>query len=338
MPEIDGLELARMIRAETRHDRLGLLVLTSTPRPAEPGRDAALRIAERLTKPVSPANLLAALARLLGQALAGDLLAAAPPVPTFAPTARLRILLAEDHPINQAVATGMLEKLGHAVTIVGDGQAAVAALADSPAGYDLVLMDLQMPVMDGFEAVAAIRAMGSVAGRARIIALTAHAIEGDRQRCLGSGFDDYLSKPIDPVLLAEVLARFASEAQAPAGPAPSRVRDPAGFDRSRALEHLAGDEQLLADVLAMFFEDWPRLSRGIRDAISGHDAAALRRHGHSAAGLADSLAVPAVAAAGRRLEGMGRAGVFDGAEVAFTDLELAVDRFRDDAGVGAATC
>jgi CheY-like chemotaxis protein len=136
------------------------------------------------------------------------------PPPSHGPGA-LRILLAEDHPVNRKVAVGMLEGLGHSVAVAADGAQALTAL--DKCTFDVILMDVQMPVMDGFEATAAIRARESAAGRhTPIIALTAHAMKGDRERCLDGGFDDYLSKPIRRAELVAALANLV--ALAPAAP------------------------------------------------------------------------------------------------------------------------
>ena len=190
-----------------------------------------------------------------------------------------------------------------------------------------------MPVMDGFEAVAAIRrGEGPSAGRVPVIALTAHALKGDRQRCLDAGFDDYLSKPVKATRLRESLARFGAGSREPP---PSGAEPPIGepaFDRSAALEALGGDEPLLAEVLGLFFDDWPRLAAEIRAAFDDRDAAALKRLGHSAAGAAGNFGASAVVASARRLEAMGRAGELAEADDACTELDRAVERFREAAG------
>jgi two-component system sensor histidine kinase/response regulator len=210
MPGMDGFDLAGLIRAEPAHDGLVLLMLTSAGRPDDPGRIRGLRIAACLSKPVRRSELFDALAAALDT---GPAVAAAPgPAPAPRPGG-LRVLLAEDHPVNRKVAVGVLEGLGHSVAVAADGSEALAIL--DGAEFDAVLMDVQMPVMDGFEATAALRAREAGTGRhTAVIALTAHAMKGDRERCLAAGFDDYLPKPIRRDALAAALDALAAKAPA----------------------------------------------------------------------------------------------------------------------------
>ncbi len=206
MPGMDGFDLAGLIRAEPAHDGLVLLMLTSAGRPDDPGRLRGLRIAACLSKPVRRSELFDALAAALDATPA--VAAEPPPAP---PPGGLRVLLAEDHPVNRRVAVGVLEGLGHSVALAADGSEALAALA--AAEFDAVLMDVQMPVMDGFEATAGLRAREAGTGRhTPVIALTAHAMKGDRERCLATGFDDHLPKPIRRDALAAALATIAAKA------------------------------------------------------------------------------------------------------------------------------
>jgi CheY-like chemotaxis protein len=211
MPEMDGFELAAAIRDDDTYDGLALLMLTSAGPADDSGRIRGLRISACLTKPVRQSQLFDALVTAL------DPVRPAPaPDPTLTPTAAprpggLRVLLAEDHPVNRKVAVSMLEGLGHSVAVAADGSGALAAL--DAGEFDAVLMDVQMPVMDGFEATAALRAREAGTGRhTPVIALTAHAMKGDRERCLASGFDGYLPKPIRRDDLAAALAALAPKA------------------------------------------------------------------------------------------------------------------------------
>src|SRR5205814_9514204 len=202
MPDQDGFELATAIRGDAQLGRTRLLILTSAGQRGDGERCRQLGIQAYLTKPIARADLVEAVGTVLAGAAAGspDLITRH----TIAESRhRLRILLAEDNPVNQQVAIAMLVKRGHQVDVVGNGREAVAAIGARP--YDVVLMDIQMPEMDGFAATEAIR--GLPAGRqVPIIALTAHALSGERERCLARGMSDYVAKPFkahEPVTAAE---------------------------------------------------------------------------------------------------------------------------------------
>ncbi len=206
MPEVDGLMLAATIRSDAAIAATPLMLMTSLGL-----RDTAelerLSITVRLTKPVKPAQMLEALATLLAPAT--QTLGSQPTMTVAVPAerSRSRILVAEDNPVNQKVVLLQLRKLGHAADAVGNGAEAVEALARIP--YDIVLMDCQMPEMDGYEATGRIRARQIGARRTPIVAMTAHALTGDRDKCLAAGMDDYITKPVKVAELADVLARWA---------------------------------------------------------------------------------------------------------------------------------
>jgi CheY-like chemotaxis protein len=219
----------------------------------------------------------------------------------------MRVLVAEDNVVNQRVASGLLRKRGHQVTVVGDGQAAVAAIAEST--FDVVLMDVQMPVMDGFEATTEIRAREKAhGGHLRIIAMTAHAMAGDRDRCLRAGMDGYVSKPLDPRLLCAVVEQ---EEVAPSLPT---------FERDAALERLGGDAQLLSEVIQLFLVDCPLRLAAIRSAVEARNADALCREAHGLKGAAGNLSAVSLFEAAEILEQLGREERFDAAEAAWRKL------------------
>ncbi|HEV2176195.1 MAG TPA: response regulator [Terriglobia bacterium] len=253
-------------------------------------------------------------------------------------TTALRILLVEDNAINQTVAVRLLEKQGYRVRVARNGREALAALEKDR--FDLVLMDLQMPEMDGFEATRAIRQEEQGTDRhLPIIAMTAHAMKGDREKCLAAGMDDYLSKPIQKEKLFETVAEHASRRSglplsgAPAGgpsPAARSAESATGgvIDLAAALEHLDGDLELLAEGAGMFLEDCPVMMSAVQQAVEQKDSTALMRAAHSLKGsLATFAARPAVAAA-LRLELMGRQGSLVQADAACRELEAAVERLK----------
>jgi CheY-like chemotaxis protein len=203
MPELDGFELTRQVKADAELGSTVIMMLTSGDRPGDIARCEQLGVAAYLLKPIHQSELLESILMALGaaspQRQPQD--AAAEETPPLRP---LRILLAEDSLVNQKLAVGLLSKHGHTVIVADDGREAVAFLAVQE--VDLVLMDVQMPCMDGFEATAAIRTKEKHSGKhVPIIAMTAHAMKGDRERCLAAGMDDYVAKPISAKhLLAKV--------------------------------------------------------------------------------------------------------------------------------------
>ncbi len=208
MPDMDGFEVAAEIASRSELSGATVMMLSSSGDSGDQARCAELGIAAYLTKPVYASDLLAAIERAIGATPSAPARATATSsagaVPVSEAPRRARILLVEDNVVNQQVASGMLTRRGHDVTVARDGQEAVALLERD--AFDLVLMDLQMPVMGGLDATVAIRARERGTGRhARIVAMTARAMSSDRDQCLAAGMDGYLSKPIDPVKLFAVV-------------------------------------------------------------------------------------------------------------------------------------
>jgi CheY-like chemotaxis protein len=207
MPGMDGLSTVQEMRSDERLASLPVLMLCSSARYEQPGRRRDLAV-QTLSKPVFHSQFLAGVHSALGRGAGKQSPAPRYPKPSVGDgTAPLRILLAEDNPVNQRVALRLLEKLGHSVTIVGDG---LEALRTSGTGaFDVVLMDVQMPGMDGLEATAAIREREQGTGvHIPILALTAHAMTGDRERCLAAGMDGYITKPIQTAEIAREIHRI----------------------------------------------------------------------------------------------------------------------------------
>ena len=220
MPEMDGFTLVEQLRHSPElAGKAKIIMLTSAGQRGDAARCRELGVAAYLTKPVSQSELLEAIVRVLG-------ISGPQPEPAALITRHtiregkkeLRVLLAEDNTVNQKLATRLLEKHGHCVTVTSNGREALAALDRE--NFDAVLMDVQMPEMDGFEATAAIRAREQHTGKhLPIIAMTAHAMQGDRERCLAAGMDDYISKPIKIRELTDVLEKFS--VAAPQEPTPA---------------------------------------------------------------------------------------------------------------------
>jgi len=306
MPMVSGPDMIRMIRAIPM---LAPTRLIATSSQGMIDRAAAGVIDAFLHKPLRQGAILDAIGRVLG--LGGSTGAPAPRGEARsegeAATRRLRILVAEDNPVNQQVALGLLRKLGHSVDVVGDGAEAVEAVRLLP--YDLVLMDVQMPEMDGLEATRTIRALAIPAASIPIVAMTANAMRGDDQKCLDSGMDGYISKPIDRKKLSEVVARYAAEAPRPAAPpAPPTASGPAvDFAVLDALKDDLEAETVVA-ILEKFMEDARlRVATGRRAAETG-EGERVRREGHTIKGAAASLGLHAIRDACMALENAARAG------------------------------
>jgi PAS domain S-box-containing protein len=247
----------------------------------------------------------------------GAAVAADRPRDTVAPSSRrLRILIAEDNIVNQRVAQAVLEQRQHEVTIVGDGRQAVAALES--AAFDVVLMDVQMPIMDGLEATACIRAAEKQTGRRTpIIALTAHAMRGDRERFRAAGMDGYVAKPLRQDELWQALAEWV--------PQPSVSPVPA-LDTRQLLARLGGKVALLVQVLQLFRSECPRLMHDLRDAIAQRDAERIHFAAHALKGTLGNLSAADAFASALRLQELGRTGTLADADTAFAALEQQIER------------
>jgi CheY-like chemotaxis protein len=268
-----------------------------------------------------------------GFTLAGKLKASPAPA---ARTTGLRILVAEDHPVNQEVARQILQRLGHHVVVAADGHAALAALEQSGRGaFDLVLMDLQMPVMGGLEATAAIRDAERASGtHLPIVALTAHAMQGDRERYLEAGMDAYVTKPIDGLELTGVIDRLVPPAAAPgtvpaaAVPvAPGAAGRPA-FDERVVRARVGDNRRLFEKMVRLFLEDCPARMRAMRRAIAAGDGEALREPAHALQGAAANFAAAPVVEAARQLELQGKNGDLSQSLAAYDVLTREMQRLR----------
>ena len=295
MPGIDGAELGRQIKADDEIKATRLVMLTSLGKRGDAERLSGIGFSGYLPKPIRPALLRQCLALVLGREEASgwdrDLITRY----TVAETSRkrLRVLVAEDNTTNRIIAIKMLEKLGHVAEAVGNGWEAVESLRHMP--YDVVLMDCQMPIMDGFEATRAIRDPGSLVRNPEIpvIALTAHALKGDRELCLEAGMDDYLSKPVSPQELAAALERWSSHGShsrlVVSDNPPEEQSGPRDFDREAFLERTMGDRELAAEVAVAFLADAPLTFANLSAAIGSGDAEAAGNFAHKLKGSSANI-------------------------------------------------
>ena len=311
MPQMDGFALAAELKQRPELAVPPIIMLTSAYDSTTPTMRQQLGVAACLNKPIRQVEL---------QRILLDTLAVAPhqPLPSNGvhprhathPGGTLNILLAEDNLVNQRLAIRLLEKQGHTVTTVINGREALAAvLNDTEARrFDLVLMDVQMPEMSGLEATIAIRAQEqTTGGHVPIIALTAHAMKGDRERCLESGMDGYVSKPIQAAELhqtiAEVYARFAPPATTEVTQASELPFDPVG-----SLDMVEGDQELLTELIGLFLSESPALLTVIQQSSANSQSDQLTRAAHSLKGMAGNFGAQKVVTLACELELLGRDG------------------------------
>src|SRR5439155_61034 len=250
-----------------------------------------------------------------------------------AKAARGRILLVEDKLVNQKLVLKLLQKLGYRVDTVNNGREALEAV--SRVSYAAILMDCQMPEMDGFEATQAIRAKERVNGQhVPIIALTANAMQGDKQRCLKAGMDGYVSKPVQAKILFEAIeALVPTVAKQPGSgwelTSSNRQRTEAvALDRVAILARIDGDEELLKELVAVFLDDSVQLMNEIREALARRDSKMLQCAAHALKGSAANFGTSAVCEAASRLEMIGQNENLVGAEAAWAELEEAMKNLK----------
>jgi signal transduction histidine kinase/CheY-like chemotaxis protein len=318
MPGMDGFEFAGKIQQACISDEVAILMLTSAGSSGEAVRCRELGIAAYLLKPVLKADLLAAILSVLGQRR-GKTVAAPALVTrhTLRETSRqLRILVAEDNTINQAVILRVLQKMGHSSVLAHNGKEALSfATAEK---FDAVFMDVQMPEMDGLAATAAIREAEKKTGNhVPIIAMTAHAMKGDRERCLAAGMDGYVSKPLRFSDIEEVLASLDH----PPLIVTQSLPNPPCWSKTEALDRLGGDEDLLQELCQIYLEESPKLLEKLRQAVADGDAETVRRVAHSIKGEVGYLGAEAASQAARQLENMGNDKDLSQAAAVFDVLE-----------------
>jgi two-component system sensor histidine kinase/response regulator len=315
MPGTDGFTLARQLKRDRRLRRTPIVMLTSAARPDDVARCRRIGINGCLVKPVKHSDLLDTFATLFGVSSRRARRRAVAPTGQRGARRRLRILVAEDNLVNRRLLTTLLRKRRHTVTAVENGVAALEAIDSAGRAFDLVLMDLQMPEMGGLDAARSIRDRERDTRRhLPIIALTAHAMRGDRQRCLDAGMDEYLSKPIDIddlIRTVEQVGRPGARGQRSARTAPRDSAPDAVFDERTALAHTGGDPRLLGEVIALFRGDSPSYVRRIGRALKGHDGEALRMAGHGLKGALATVASQRGRELAAELEEAGRLGQFE---------------------------
>ncbi len=335
MPEVDGFTLAERIRENPDLAGATVMMLSSAGQSVDTRRCNELGLAAYLTKPIKQADLFRAIMAALGNPPAEAVEVVQTTLPPSRAGRALRLLLAEDNLVNQKLAVRLLEKQGHTVTIAANGVEAMAAVEREP--FDLVLMDVQMPEMDGFEATAAIRAHERGTGRhVPILAMTAYAMKGDRERCLAAGMDGYVSKPIQPRKLWQAIKQLVPADAPPANGSPSALADI--LDRDEALERVGGDTGLLGELIELFLAEIVQLRRDIAAALQKGDAPKLARTAHTLKGAVSTFGAHAARDAAEHLERLGRAGDLAGAANAIAQMESELARLEPALKTVKAEC
>ena len=335
MPRMDGETLGAIIKTDPALRDIRMILLAPVSRRSSAARLHSLGFAALVTKPVKEPQLLESLQSSLAPPGAQPAAPAAPPAPEPAAAFAhpLRVLLAEDNLTNQRVALRMLERAGCQGVVARDGREALQFLRQRP--FDLVLMDVQMPEMDGLEAARLIRSGHPpvLDPSIPVIAMTAHAMKGDREKCLQAGMDDYVAKPIQPAELQSAIQRWARRALAAPGP---RTEPPAAppapsdlvFQRAEVLKRIGDDPNILWELLKVFFDESPRLAADLAGALKSGDLAAATRHAHSWKGAAAAVGAPRVRLAAEQVESAIEAGQPLQAAALLPELERAFEGFK----------
>jgi PAS domain S-box-containing protein len=319
MPMMDGFGLAERIQKDPRCRGIRLIMLTSAGQPEDVSRCQALGISAYLTKPVKQSELLDVIVSVLSPREQQPSLASQPRRGSRSIRRRLKVLLAEDNAVNQLLASRILESLDHHVTVVSNGREALSA---AQAGrFDLIVMDVQMPEMDGFEATAAIRKLEKATGKhIPIIAMTAHAMKGDRERCLAASMDGYVSKPIRVADVEQAVTQAMAANQSSDAGSTSTAEDSL-VDEAAILSGMDGNRKLLRDLTRIFVADCPKQLVEIKAAIQMGDTERLRRAAHALKGSVGNFGAKKAFETASQLETMGKTGKLDAAPGTYLALE-----------------
>jgi CheY-like chemotaxis protein/HPt (histidine-containing phosphotransfer) domain-containing protein len=345
MPEMDGLMLAQKIRQLPNTANLPLVLLTSMGvRPDSPAF-AGVSFATCLTKPIKPAQLHEALSRIIsGAKPAAKKTAPTKLDPSLANRLPLRVLLCDDNLINQKVALRLLQQMGYKSDVANNGLEGLQAIERQP--YDLIFMDVQMPEMDGLEATRQIRARqkdAAATGHFRsvvaIVAMTANAMQGDRDKCLAAGMDDYLAKPVRPEDIQQIIERWGLRAHVaetingePAKAAPPALVEtparpqPPPVDMERLLDFANGDNENLRELVELYLQQTAKQITQLAAAIGNRSAEEVKRVAHSCAGASSTCGMVNISPMLRELERQGHVGLEANAAQLAEDVAREFDR------------
>ncbi|MCE5324529.1 response regulator [bacterium] len=334
MPEMDGFAVAEGIKHDPKTAGATIMMLTSSGQYGDVARCKSLGIAAHMTKPIRQSELFDGIMSVLSKSCTPEemgitesqKLQGITSEKNSKPGTQLRILLAEDNAVNQKLAVSILEKKGYNVTVVNNGREALDELETEH--FDMVLMDVQMPQMDGIEATTIIREKEKTTGaHIPIVAMTAHAMKGDKERCLESGMDAYVAKPIQSSELYKVLEDAGKSLVLPKKR--TTPSDKSCFNMTELLARVDGDMSLLKEIVELFTCDAQNLMTQIQDAIASGDAGALEKSAHTLKGSVGNFAAKPAYDAAYRLEQIGHSGNLNGAHDAYVTLEDKIEQLQN---------
>jgi len=346
MPEMDGFDVAKTIKDAPSGKDVRIILLSSIGQRGDSDRCKEVGISGYLPKPIKQSELLDAIMMTMGLP-SEETTTVITRHKVYEGRESFKILLTEDNLINQTLAIKLLETRGHQVTLASNGIEAVEAFKKGD--FDLILMDIQMPEMNGFEATREIRKLETgdpqqppIADRQSsihsvpIIAMTAHAMTGDREKCIDAGMDDYVSKPIKPEALYLVIdkvtrkSKSEKEQKQPQPSQDSKTFSPKTFDLSGAMETVLGNKELFQEIAGIFIENCSDYIAKIKAGITENDAGILEREAHSLKGAVGNFGAKDAYAAAYRLEKLGEEGKMATAEEELSNLERALNELASE--------
>jgi two-component system sensor histidine kinase/response regulator len=327
MPKMDGFNLIESMQRKSGLSTATVMMLTSGGHRGDAARCADLGVAAYLLKPVRQYELREAIVRAVtrkARKTESEMLTRDSFEKDHEPARSLNILLAEDNPVNQRLALRLLQKRGHTVTIANNGNDALKALAR--ASFDLVLMDVLMPEKDGLTATAELRKSELGTGlHTPVVAMTALAMKGDKERCLEAGMDGYLSKPIRPQEFDSILELYISRRNAPSEPKRAADLD-ACVNEEELLQRVDGDRAFLAEIAEIFRGDYPKQIRILQESIEAGDSERIRHAAHALKGALSNMAAERATALATSLEGADASGNPADASRILVELEKELHR------------
>ncbi len=332
MPGQDGFFLVASLRQIDSLAHTPVVMLTSGDHPEDRQRCEQVGVVAHLLKPVKQSELL----DVLLDVLCGDGKRFTVDLPSTIPSGRidqpLHVLVAEDSLINQRFIRALLEQYGHRVTVARDGRQVVQALEQQE--FDAVLMDVQMPEIDGYQATQEIRQREIASGKhVPIIAMTAHAMQGDRERCLAAGMDDYVAKPVRASELFAAIQRVLQSRKQPDEPARPLPHRPPLIDWTEALKGVGGKKDLLDELIEIFRTEGPRLLQQAKQALEIQDSKQLRLAAHTLRGSVRYFASETLSQLAGSLETAAAQGNWREAELLYRDLVQQIDRFWEELSI-----